>query len=158
PFGYSEQFLSGPSPIMMRSQLVQHLTQSDDVGLCNGLCAGIALKECQGSRSCGISKHLGELGEEHRQQGVDLVFVAHHVIAELLLETDQFPIGCHLLTGHIAKTGFSAEQGTCNRRGIHLVRFGSQTSLLCKGMHLSWMQQTHAISSLEPTNCATRLL
>src|SRR5215471_20987203 len=66
PFGDSEQFLSSPSPIMMQSQLVQHLTQRDDVSLCNSLCAGIAFQEGQGSRSGWISKHLGELGEEHR--------------------------------------------------------------------------------------------
>ena len=101
PCGGSEQFLSGASPLRMRSHLVQHLTQSDDVGLRNGWCAGRALQQGQGSRACWISKPSRKLGEEHRQQGVDLVLVAHHIIAELLLETDQFPIRGHRLDfGH----------------------------------------------------------
>ena len=118
---------------------MQNLTQDADFGLCDGLCAGIALEERQSSRSCWIGKDLSELREQNHQERMDLVFVTYHILTELLLQTHQFPIDCYLLSRHIAKAGLTTEERTRNCRGVHLIRFGSQTSLLGKGMHLSWM-------------------
>src|SRR5260370_725077 len=126
---------------------MQNLTQGTDSGLCNSLCAGVALEQCEGCRPCWISKDLSELGEENHQERVDLIFVADDVIAKLVLQTHQFPIGRHLLAWHIAKASLITQECACNRGRIHPVCFGSQSSLLGKGMHLSWMQQAHPISS-----------
>src|SRR6266581_979748 len=66
PVGHINKLLSRPSPIPLGSQFTQDLTQCANFGLCNSLCAGIALEEGEGSRPCWIGKHLSELGEDRK--------------------------------------------------------------------------------------------
>ena len=70
---------------MARRQFMQEFAQGLHLGLRDGLCAWIAFEDRQSGGPCGINKDLREFWEKHDQQGVDLIFVAHHVIAELLL-------------------------------------------------------------------------
>ena len=64
---------------------MQEPAEALHLGLRDGLRAWIAFENRQGGRPCGIGKDLREFGEQHHQQGVDLIFVAHHVITQLVL-------------------------------------------------------------------------
>ena len=70
---------------MARCQFMQELAEGLHLRLRDGLCAWIPLEDRQSRRPRGINKDLREFGEQHHQQGMDLIFVAHHVIAELVL-------------------------------------------------------------------------
>jgi len=70
---------------MARRQLTQELAQGLHLGLRDGLCAWIALENRQGSGPRGRGFDLREFREQHDQQRMDLIFVAHHVITQLLL-------------------------------------------------------------------------
>ncbi len=66
-------------------QFMQELAECLHLCLCDDLRARIAFEDRQGRGARGINKDLREFGKQHHQQGVDLIFVAHHVIAELVL-------------------------------------------------------------------------
>ncbi len=72
-------------PSWRGESLMQECAETLHLGLRDGLGAWIAFENRQGRRPRGIGKDLRECGEQHHQQGVDLICVAHHVIAELLL-------------------------------------------------------------------------
>ena len=70
---------------MARCQFMQELAEGLHLRLRDRLCAWIAFEDRQSRRPRGINKDLCEFGEEDHEQGVDLIFVAHHVITELVL-------------------------------------------------------------------------
>ena len=63
---------------------MQELAEGLHLGLRDGLRAGIALEDRQSRGPRGINKNLREFGKKHDQQSINLIFVAHHVITELL--------------------------------------------------------------------------
>jgi hypothetical protein len=70
---------------------------------------------------------------------MDLIFVAHHLLGELLLQAHQFPIGDDFFARDIAKTCFCAKPHTCNGATIQAIRFRAQSSLLGEGVDLTGM-------------------
>ena len=64
----------------------------------------------EGSGQAGIGKDLREFGEEHHDQGLDLVLVAGGCIRELCMQAHQFAIGSHLFAWHIARSCLPTQQ------------------------------------------------
>ena len=102
--------------------LVQELAQRHRISLPHRLSTWIGFEHPQGRWSAGIGEDLAEFGKEHDQQRMQFVFVADHIITELLLQPHQFSVGAHLLVRDIPKARFAAEQGPCNGRRIQPVR------------------------------------
>ena len=128
---------------------MQQGTQGLHWRLRDSLRTGITFEYCQGSRPRRINKHLRKFGKLDYQQGMDLIFVTHDVVAELVVNAQQFAIRRDLFARHVAKACLSAEQRSRNGEGVELICFRSHASLLRKSMHLRRMQQAYLIASLK---------
>src|SRR5512142_2861742 len=76
----------------MWTQLMQEAVHLLRLRFPHGLSTGISFEHRQRGGFAGIGEHLGELWKEHDQECMDLIFVAHRLLAELLAQSHQFPI------------------------------------------------------------------
>src|SRR6266566_1128329 len=123
--GQGHYLLSRPASIMTRREFMQRGCNRLDPSRHERLRTGVALEEPQSRRPTRISEDLYKFGKQHREQGVDLVFVACHLITQLTMQAHQLPIGGNQLCGDIAPTSFTAEQHSGNGTGIQGIRFCS---------------------------------
>jgi hypothetical protein len=89
-FCQSHQLLRRLSSVMTTTLLAQELTQRCWIGLTHGLGAGIGFEDGECGCPGGISEDPMELWKENHQQGMDFIFVAHHVLTQLLVQPHQF--------------------------------------------------------------------
>ena len=144
----AHQLLGGRAPRVARSQFSQGGGESLYPGGDDGLGTGIALEHPQGRRTTGIGEDLHKLGEQHHQQGLDLILVACAVVGQLAVQTLQLAVGADQLVGDIAGPCFPTEQQACNGGGVQAVGLGTQAALLGELARLTRMQQTQTVTLL----------
>ena len=110
--GQGHDLLSSPASIMPRREFMERCCNRLDPSRHERLRTGVALEEPQRGRPTWISEDLYKFGNQHREQGVDLVFVACHLITQLTMQAHQLPIGGNQLCWNIAPTSFTVSRST----------------------------------------------